>query len=90
MADALAVRREYRLQEWVKIVELCRESGEEQPGVLPENGNPERPFSTASASSERQRSHSQQIWWNLRARQLPKGICCASSTGELALRCRKT
>ena len=27
MTDALEVRREYRLQEWAKIVAQCRESG---------------------------------------------------------------
>ena len=44
MTDALAVRREYRLQEWAKIVERCRESGMSNREFCRENGIPEKTF----------------------------------------------
>ena len=44
MADTLAVRREYRLQEWAKIVERCRESGMSNREFCRENGISEKTF----------------------------------------------
>ena len=44
MAAALAVRREYRLQEWAKIVKRCRESGMSNREFCRENGIPEKTF----------------------------------------------
>ena len=44
MADALAVRREYRLQEWAKIVEQCQKSGKSKREFCRENGIPEKTF----------------------------------------------
>ena len=44
MTDALAVRREYRLREWAKIVERCRESGMSNREFCRENGIPEKTF----------------------------------------------
>ena len=44
MTDALAVRREYRLQEWAKIVARCRESGMSNREFCRENGIPEKTF----------------------------------------------
>ncbi len=44
MTDALSVRREYRLQEWAKIVARCRESGMSNREFCRENGIPEKTF----------------------------------------------
>lgn len=44
MTDALEVRREYRLQEWAKIMARCRESGMSNREFYRENGIPEKTF----------------------------------------------
>ena len=44
MADVLAVRDEYRLQEWVQLYKRCRESGLSNREFCRQNGIAEKTF----------------------------------------------